>query len=51
MQETLITTIKESIGEEMWQPEGKGSIKLLRNNLIITQSLLGFKLMRETIGK
>ncbi len=51
-QETLIRIIKESIGEDMWKPTGKGSIRILSNRrqLVITQSLLGFKLMRQTLG-
>lgn len=50
--ETLIRIIKDSIGEDMWQPTGKGSIRILSNRrqLVITQSLLGFKLMRQTLG-
>ena len=47
-QDTLIEIIRNSIGEEMWQPIGKGSIRLLGNQMIISQSLLGFKLMEET---
>jgi hypothetical protein len=48
--ETLLNAVKESIGQDMWVPEGQGSIKLINKQLIITQSLLGFKLMEETIG-
>ncbi|MBS3821537.1 MAG: hypothetical protein GVY16_00255 [Planctomycetes bacterium] len=50
--ETIVKMIKESIGEEMWRPEGKGSITILpgRKQMVITQSLLGFKLMRQTLG-
>jgi hypothetical protein len=51
-QEAIITTIKDSIGEDMWRPSGEGSITVLpnRKQLVITQSLLGFKLMRQTLG-
>ncbi len=48
--EQLIKSIKESIGEDMWQPTGRGSIKLMDDRLIITQSLLGFKLLDQAIG-
>ncbi len=44
---TLIAIIKSTIGEDMWYPSGKGTIKIFKNQLVITQSLLGFKLMRE----
>jgi len=47
-QDTLIEIIRNSIGEDMWQPIGKGSIRVLGNQMIISQSLLGFKLMEET---
>lgn len=46
-QETLIQIIKESIGEDMWLPQGKGSIRFLRNQMVISQTLLGFKLMSK----
>ncbi len=49
--EKLVKTIKDSIGEDMWQPMGRGSIRLMGNRLIITQSLLGFKLMDDTLGR
>ncbi|MBN1554517.1 MAG: hypothetical protein JXA11_07210 [Phycisphaerae bacterium] len=43
----LIECIKNSIGRDMWYPNGKGEIKIFRNQLVITQSLLGWKLMRQ----
>jgi len=46
--ENLIKIIKDSIGEEMWQPQGKGSVSLMGNKLIISQTLLGFKLLEQT---
>jgi len=46
--DTLVEIIRNSIGEEMWLPIGKGSIRFLGNQMIISQSLLGFKLMEET---
>ncbi|MFB3892619.1 MAG: hypothetical protein ACE15C_11420 [Phycisphaerae bacterium] len=46
-QETLINAIKDSIGKEMWAPDGKGSVSILGNKLIISQTLLGFKLMQK----
>ena len=47
--ETLVAVIKNMIGEEMWQPEGKGSITLMGNNLVISQTLLGFKLLERAL--
>ena len=47
LKDQLIEIIKMSIGEEMWAPEGKGAIQILGNKLIISQTPLGFKLLRE----
>lgn len=44
----LIELVKDSIGPEMWQPEGKGSIRLFNDKLIISQTRLGFKLLQES---
>lgn len=48
LREGLMTAIKDSIGEEMWKPDGKGSITILRGQMVITQSLLGFKLLEQS---
>jgi hypothetical protein len=45
--QTLIRVIQGSIGQDMWQPEGKGAITVFNNHLIISQTLLGFKLMED----
>ncbi|MFP4104808.1 MAG: hypothetical protein ACLFVU_01865, partial [Phycisphaerae bacterium] len=45
----LVAIIKQTIGKEFWEPIGKGSVRVFRGKLIITQSLLGFKLMEESI--
>lgn len=45
--DTIITIIKRSIGEEMWHPNGRGTIVIFKDKLVVTQSLLGFKLMEE----
>ncbi len=50
VQETLIGLIKDTIGEDMWQPAGKGSIRILRGRLVISQTQLGFKLMDQVMG-
>ncbi len=51
MREGLIETIKLSIGEEMWMPNGKGSIRILKGRLIITQTPLGFKLLQRSMTR
>jgi len=51
LRDNLIGAVKESVGSDMWQPEGKGSIRLLGNKLLISQTLLGFKLMEEASGR
>ena len=47
--ETIIEIIKKMIGDEMWQPDGQGDIKIVGNKLIISQSLLGFKLLEDAL--
>lgn len=47
--EELTAAIRESIGEEMWRPIGKGSIRIVGNQLVITQTPLGFKLLSEAV--
>ena len=48
LRDTLIKTIKDAIGEDMWVPAGKGSIKMIGGRLVISQTLLGFKLLEES---
>ncbi len=49
--ENLISIIKNTIGQDMWQPSGKGSIRILGKKLIISQTLLGFKLMENSLKR
>ena len=51
LKEALIETIKMSIGEDMWAPQGKGSIKFLRDKLVIAQTPLGFKLLEQAFRR
>ena len=44
---SLVKIVQDSIGDQWWQPNGKGSIRILRNRMIVSQSLLGFKLMAD----
>ncbi|MHC4983914.1 MAG: hypothetical protein ACYTF6_12210 [Planctomycetota bacterium] len=48
--EDLIELIKSTIGRDMWQDGGgKGSIRLIGKRLVVSQTLLGFKLMSESV--
>jgi len=51
LREKLIGIIKQSIGEEMWQPVGKGDVRIFRNQLVISQTKLGFKLLDEAVRR
>ncbi|MGC9454111.1 MAG: hypothetical protein ACP5HU_04535 [Phycisphaerae bacterium] len=48
--EDLLAVIRESIGEDMWRPVGKGSVRIVGNHLVITQTPLGFKLLSQAIN-
>ncbi|GAG27599.1 unnamed protein product, partial [marine sediment metagenome] len=50
LREDLVEIIKMTIGEDMWAPTGKGAIRLMRNNLVISQTPLGFKLLEKAMG-
>jgi hypothetical protein len=50
-EDALLEIIKITIGEEWWHPNGKGTIKLLGNKMIISQTRLGFRLMEKSIDK
>ena len=45
--DSLIRFIQNSIGEDMWHPQAKGSVTILRGKLIVSQTKLGYKLMGE----
>ena len=49
LRENLTSIIKTSIGEEMWHPQGQGSVKFLGNKLVISQTKLGFLLMGRAL--
>jgi hypothetical protein len=45
---SLEKIIRDSIGEEMWvSGGGKGSVRFFRNKMIISQTMLGYQLMKE----
>jgi hypothetical protein len=45
--ESLVRMVRDSIDPRMWQPEGKGTIRFHQNKLIVSQSLLGFKMLEH----
>ena len=49
-EQKLIDVIKDTVGPEMWRPEGLGTVRIWRNQLIVSQSLLGYKLMERAVG-
>ena len=50
LEENLINIVKSSIGEDMWQPQGKGAVKIMRNMMIISQTRLGFLMLKKSAG-
>jgi len=46
--ENLIDIVKLSIGEDMWHPQGKGAIRIFKNQLVISQTRLGFLLLQRS---
>ncbi len=51
LRESLISIIKTSIGEEMWDPLGAGSVQFLGNKMVISQTKLGFMLMGKALRR
>ena len=51
IRENLTNIIKVSIGEEMWHPQGQGSVQFLRNKMVISQTKLGFLLMGKALKR
>ncbi len=47
VREDLIAAVKQTLGDDFWRPNGTGSIKIHGTKMIITQSLLGWKLMQQ----
>ncbi|MEI7836201.1 MAG: hypothetical protein WCK05_07295 [Planctomycetota bacterium] len=45
LQEQIVALIKGTTTADMWEPEGKGKITLLRDRAIVTQTKLGWLLM------
>ena len=41
----LIDIVTSTLGEEFWQPVGKGSVKIFKDRMVVSQSRLGFLLM------
>lgn len=51
IRDDLVSIIKDTIGEDMWAPTGKGSIKIMGSKLVITQTQLGLKLLEKSFSK
>ena len=49
LKENIVGMIKDSIGQDMWEPSGKGSIKIVGNRLVLSQTLLGYKLLDRSL--
>ena len=47
--EKVLNAIKMMIGADMWDPDGKGSLRVLNNKIVITQTRLGFKLLESAL--
>ncbi|HUS48303.1 MAG TPA: hypothetical protein VNA25_17995 [Phycisphaerae bacterium] len=50
LEENLIKIVKDTIGEDMWQPQGKGAVRIMRNMMIISQTRLGFLMLQKSAG-
>ena len=48
--ESLMAIVRNAIGEEMWQPGGPGSLRIVGNRLFVSQTRLGFKLLEQSLG-
>jgi len=51
LRENLTSILKTAIGEEMWHPQGQGSVQFLRNRMVISQTKLGFLLMGKALRR
>lgn len=47
--DSIVSVIKNAIGEDMWHPTGKGSVQIVNNKLVVTQTQLGFKLLDQAL--
>lgn len=50
LQDTLIQIIRDATGDELWEPTGRGHIRILNGKLIISQTRLGFKLLEKAMS-
>lgn len=51
VRDTLISCVQDTIGKDMWDPQGKGTVRILGKQMIVSQSLLGYKLMEKATGR
>jgi hypothetical protein len=47
VQDNIIGAVKDSIGDDMWKPLGKGDVRILNGRLLITQTPLGFRMLEK----
>ncbi|NLF33036.1 MAG: hypothetical protein GX591_19395 [Planctomycetes bacterium] len=50
-EQQLIDAVRGAIGEQYWQPAGRGSIVIIRGKLVVSQTRLGFKLLARSLGR
>jgi hypothetical protein len=50
IRDNLVSIITDAIGPQMWAPNGKGSIRIMNDKLVVTQTQLGFKLLGQSFG-
>ena len=50
LEEKLLKLVKDSIGEDMWAPNGAGDVQIWNGKLVISQTPLGFKLIEQASG-
>jgi hypothetical protein len=51
VRDDLTATIRNSIGEQFWQPQGKGSIAFVGGQMVVSQTQLGFALMGKALSR
>ncbi|MFW6146383.1 MAG: hypothetical protein ACOC7R_03520 [Planctomycetota bacterium] len=50
-EQQLIDAIRSAIGEPYWRPSGRGSIRIVRGKMIISQTRLGYKLLARSLSR
>ncbi len=50
-EQKLIDAVRLTIGEEYWQPVGRGSIRIFRGKMIVSQTRLGYILLARALSR